>query len=144
MLFNSVPEYLLNRGVDCFHDNAKLVTTSHIVFLCVLPSQVPAIADEIKADIPPTLFLYSLASSLPTRKLRQLFGTTNVIHPEYTWDESSQRVAWDYSINVNTALENKNIVAVTCPLRRDQSNFLFTSFTSQFVLFFRCLIHAYW
>ena len=116
---------MLNKGVDCFHDNAKLVTSTHIVFLCVLPSQVPAIADEIKAEIPPTLFLYSFASSLPTRKLRQLFGTTNVIHPEYTWDEKSHHVAWDYSINVNTALENKGIVSVTCPLRQESSK-LFT------------------
>lgn len=107
--------------MDCFHDNAKLVTTSHIVFLCVLPSQVPAIADEIKTEIPQTMILYSFASSIPARKLRQLFGTSNIVRPEYTWDEKSQSVAWDFSINGNAALENTSIVAVTCPLQKQLS-----------------------
>ncbi|KAL4237763.1 oxidoreductase [Mactra antiquata] len=114
-------EYLLNKGVDCFHDNIKLVTTSHIVFLCVLPSQVPAIADEVKPEIPQTLFLYSFASSMSTRKLRQLFGTTNVIHPEYAWDDSMETIEWDNTINVSSALENGRVVAITCPLRREKS-----------------------
>ncbi|XP_045172589.2 NADP-dependent oxidoreductase domain-containing protein 1-like [Mercenaria mercenaria] len=114
-------EYLSTKGVDCFHDNIKLVTTSHIVFLCVLPSQVPTIADEVKADIPQTLFLYSFASSISARKLRQLFGTTSIIRPDYTWDQTNDNEGWDFSINVNSALENKTIVSTTCPLRRQKS-----------------------
>ena len=102
--------------MDCFHDNIKLVTTSHIVFLCVLPSQVPAIADEIKSEIPATLFLYSFASSLTAKKLRQLFGTTNIVRPDYSWEDKTRAVDWDYTVNVNSALENTQTVASTCPL----------------------------
>lgn len=98
------------------------------MFLCVLPSQVPAIADEVKADIPQTLFLYSFASSISSRKLRQLFNTTNVIHPEYTWDQSNDSEDWDFSINVIAALENKDIVSTTCPLRRQKCKFLFNQY----------------
>jgi hypothetical protein len=136
-IFYSFSEYLLTKGVDCFHDNIKLVTTTHIVFLCVLPSQVPAIADEVKAEIPQTLFLYSFASSITARKLRQLFGTTNIIHPDYTWDLNSNNDDWDFSINVNTALENISIVSTTCPLRKQKCkifNFL------RFLFCFFCIL----
>ena len=90
----------------------------------MLPSQVPAIADEVKAHISQTVFIYSFASSLPARKLNQLFGTLNIIRPEYSWDDSKQNFPWDYSINVNSALENKTIVAQTCPLQRQPGNAL--------------------
>lgn len=112
-------EYLLNKGVDCFHDNIKLVTTCHIVFLCVLPSQVPVIADEVKAEIPSTLFLYSFASSVTAKKLKQLFGTSSVVHPEYTWDKSMD-FHWDYAINMSTALSKPHIVSATFPLRKEK------------------------
>ncbi|XP_052273252.1 NADP-dependent oxidoreductase domain-containing protein 1-like isoform X2 [Dreissena polymorpha] len=128
-------EYLLNKGVDCFHDNVKLVTTSHIVFLCVLPSQVPAISEEVKAHIPPSLFLYSFASSMPARKLSQLFKTTNIIRPDYIWDDANKNVAWDFTINVSSALENKSIVAATCPLRREPTVISTSQKTAELMIF---------
>lgn len=113
-------EYLLNHGVDCFHDNIKLVTMSHIVFICVLPSQVPAICEEIKSSVPPTLFIYSFASSCSVKKLRQLLGTTNVVRPEYIMSEEGDSLPWDYSLNVQKALEDKETVASTCPLSKEK------------------------
>ncbi|XP_052769563.1 NADP-dependent oxidoreductase domain-containing protein 1-like [Mya arenaria] len=128
-------EYLLNKGVDCFHDNAKLVSSTHIVFLCVLPSQVPAIADEVKPHISQTLFIYSFASSLPAKKLSQLFGTPNIIRPEYSWDDENQNIPWDFTINVNSALEKKDIVAVTCPLRREHCVMTTSHKTAELMIF---------
>ena len=121
--FFLISEYLLSKGVDCFHDNIKLVTTCHIIFLCVLPSHIPAIADEIKMEIPPTLFIYSFASSVSARRLRQLFVTTNIIHPEYIFDEKHLDLYWDNTVNVNAALENKETVSATCPLKKMPGNF---------------------
>ena len=115
-----ISEYLLNHGVDCFHDNIKLVTMSHIVFLCVLPSQIPAICDEIKSCVAPTLFVYSFASSCPVKKLRQLLGTANVVRPDYIMSEEQDIIPWDYSLNVQKALENKEIVSLTYPLSREK------------------------
>ena len=115
-----ISEYLLNHGVDCFHDNIKLVTMSHIVFLCVLPSQIPAICEEIKSCVAPTLFIYSFASSCPVKKLRQLLGTTNVVRPDYIMSEEQDTIPWDYSLNVQKALEIKEIVSLTYPLSREK------------------------
>lgn len=100
------------------------MTTSHIVFLCVLPSQVPAVCEEIKSTIAPTLFLYSFASTCSVKKLRQLLGTTNVVRPEYTMSEEQDGLSWDYSLNVQKALEDKEIVSLTCPLGREKSKYV--------------------
>ena len=113
-------EYLLNHGVDCFHDNIKLVTMSHIIFLCVLPSQIPAICEEIKPRIPPTIFIYSFASTCSVKKLRQLLGITNIVRPDYIMSVEGDQLPWDYSLNVQKALENTAIVAATCPLNKEK------------------------
>ncbi|KAL3874044.1 hypothetical protein ACJMK2_037108 [Sinanodonta woodiana] len=109
-------ENLINKGVECIHDNIKLVTRSHIVFLCVLPSQIPAVAEEVKMHIPQTLFLYSFASSCPTKKLIQMFGTSNIIRPGFVCSEENKNSEWDYSLNVSMALEHKEVVLKTCSL----------------------------
>ena len=121
-----ISEYLLNHGVDCFHDNIKLVTMSHIVFLCVLPSQIPAICEEIKSCVAPTLFIYSFASSCPVKKLRQLLGTTNVVRPDYIMSKEQDTIPWDYSLNVQKALEIKEIVSLTYPLSREKGENSYT------------------
>ncbi|KAK3597347.1 hypothetical protein CHS0354_034590 [Potamilus streckersoni] len=115
-------ENLINKGVDCFNDNIKLVTTSHIVFLCVLPSQIPAVAEEVKNHIPQTLFLYSFSSSCPTKKLVQMFGTFNIIRPDFICSEENKNSEWDYSLNVSMALEHKEFILKTCPLAPKTGN----------------------
>ena len=96
------------------------MTTSHIVFLCVLPSQIPAVCEEIKASVSPTLFVYSFASSCNVKKLRQLLGITNIVRPEYIMSTEGDQLPWDYSLNVQKALENKDIVAATFPLNKEK------------------------
>ncbi|KAK3094039.1 hypothetical protein FSP39_023312 [Pinctada imbricata] len=108
-------EYLQNKGVDCFHDNIKLVSNTHLVILAVLPSQLQVIAEEIKDHIPQASIVYSLVASFSPKRLKQLLLTTNIIHPVYTWAPEGQ-VKWDISCNVNTTLENPATVRRLCPL----------------------------
>lgn len=114
--FYCFSEYLQNKGVDCFYDNIKLILTSHVVYICVLPSQIPSIAEELKHNIPPTVILYSLVSTYTTKKLKQILLTTNIIHPEFNWTEESHTNHWDCTLNVNAALENRETVEKTCPI----------------------------
>lgn len=115
-IFYCFSEYLQNKGVDCFYDNIKLILTSHVVYMCVLPSQIPSIAEELKHNIPPTVILYSLVSTYTTKKLKQILLTTNIIHPEFNWTEESHTNHWDCTLNVNAALENRETVEKTCPI----------------------------
>ena len=84
--------------------------------MCVLPSQIPSIAEELKHQIPSTVILYSLVSTYTTKKLKQLLLTSNIIHPEFSWTEESHQNVWDCTLNVNAALENPVTVEKTCPL----------------------------
>lgn len=90
-----------------------MVSTSHVVYLCVLPSQIPSIAEELKHRIPHTVIFYSLVSTFTTKKLKQILLTSNIIHPEFTWTDQN---SWDCTLNVNAALENPVTVEKTCPI----------------------------
>ncbi|XP_061172106.1 NADP-dependent oxidoreductase domain-containing protein 1-like [Saccostrea echinata] len=108
-------EYLQNKGVDCFHDNIKLASTSHVVFICVLPSHVQVVAEEIKEHIPVHTIIYSFVAAYSVQKLKQILQTTNILKPDLTWTKDSEQNSWDCSENVNTALENPVTVEKTCP-----------------------------
>lgn len=108
-------EYLQNKGVDCFHDNVKLVNLSHLVFLCVLPSHIQVVAEEIKEHIPVNTIIYSFVAAHSPKKLRQILLTNNILKPDLTWSKESEQNSWDCSENVNTALENPVNVEKTCP-----------------------------
>ncbi|XP_022333504.2 NADP-dependent oxidoreductase domain-containing protein 1-like [Crassostrea virginica] len=108
-------EYLQNKGVDCFHDNVKLVNLSHLVFLCVLPSHIQVVAEEIKEHIPVNTIIYSFVAAHSPKKLRQILLTNNILKPDLTWSKESEQNSWDCSENVNTALENPVTVEKTCP-----------------------------
>lgn len=108
-------EYLQNKGVDCFHDNIKLVSLSHVVFICVLPSQIQVMAEEIKEHIPGHTILYSFVAAYSPQKLKQILQTNQILKPDLSWNKESEQNSWDCSENVNTALENPVTVEKTCP-----------------------------
>ncbi|KAL5008026.1 hypothetical protein ScPMuIL_013607 [Solemya velum] len=115
-------ENLKNRDVDCYHDNKELASSSHVIFICVLPSQFPVIAEEIKSEIRAEAFVYSLMSSYSIKKLCQLLKTTNILRPEISWDSNTVPPAWEYSVSVSQALENKQTVLRTCPFYEDHED----------------------
>lgn len=39
-----------------------------------------------------------------------------MLKPEYTWSADSDQNSWNCNVNVNTALENAEIVEKTCPI----------------------------
>ena len=102
--------------MECVFDNVKVTSWCHILFLCVLPSHLPNVAEEIRQHIPIQTLVYSFVGTYTSKRLKQLLMTTNVFRGEYTWTEESERNRWNYNINVNVSLENPTIVEQTCPV----------------------------
>ncbi|KAL8613758.1 hypothetical protein ACOMHN_029615 [Nucella lapillus] len=115
-------EYLQQRGVDCFFNNSRLVSTVHVVFIGVLPAQLMGVAEEIKEDLPATTAVYIPSTAFPLRRLRLMLATCNIVQPQFSWTAQSQNNSWNHSVNINMALENKEVVEKTCPISDDVSD----------------------
>ena len=109
-------EYLQHKGVECYFDNERLVSSAHVVIFCVLPSQMPGVCEDIKDYISSSLIMICAFSSLTLRRLRQMLGSSNVIQPKLDWKEDISDLNYNYSLNVNIALESRDTVLGTCPI----------------------------
>ncbi|CAL1537130.1 unnamed protein product [Lymnaea stagnalis] len=108
--------HLQQKGVSCFFNNKKLVSSVDLVFFCVLPSQMPCVAYEVKDSISPTLLTVCPFSSLSPRKLRQMLGTSNIIRPQLVFPEQNPNPNYNLEVEVAQAFKNKQTVMGTCPL----------------------------
>lgn len=120
-LFVFLSEYLQHRGVECYFNNERLISSVHMVIFCVLPSQMTTISEEVKPYVSSSLIMLCPFSSLSLRRLRQMLGTANIIRPVLCWPEESQNKDYNYNVNINTALENPVTIKGTCPLGIDKS-----------------------
>ncbi|XP_038073515.1 NADP-dependent oxidoreductase domain-containing protein 1-like [Patiria miniata] len=113
---------LKDRGVSCVYNNAKVATSVHLLFLCVLPSQLPDIADDIKGIVPAHCTVYTFLSSVPIPRLRQVIKCSSLIKPEFSLPPDKADKPWDCSKDVCTTLENSQQVQATCPLSLDKED----------------------
>ncbi|KAJ8045551.1 NADP-dependent oxidoreductase domain-containing protein 1 [Holothuria leucospilota] len=118
---------LSDRGVRCFHDNLQLIQSVHLVFLCILPSHLPDVAQEIQGRIPQSCTVYSFLSSVPTPRLRHCLGHLCVMKSELSWNDENSGAEWDCSKDICTTLENQQQVEMTCPLNMIENAFIKTS-----------------
>ena len=122
ILFFPKPEYLQHKGVECYYDNERLISSVHVVIVCVLPSQMQTVAEDIKDFISSSLIIICLTSSLCLSRLKQMLRSSNVIVPCLHWDNNNAHQDYNYSVNVNTALENQATVAGTCLVGVDKTS----------------------
>lgn len=71
---------LSSQGATVSFDNAGVARDVNVLFIAVLPPQLPAIATAIRHEIRPQTLVVVLAAGLPTRKLRALFPGRAAIH----------------------------------------------------------------
>ncbi|GFO04130.1 NADP-dependent oxidoreductase domain-containing protein 1-like [Plakobranchus ocellatus] len=109
-------EYLQHKGVECYFNNERLVSSAHVVIFCVLPSQMPGVCEDIKDHISSSLIMLCAFSSISLRRLRQMLGSSNVIQPKLHWKEDVSGLNYNHSLNVNMALESRDTVLGTCPI----------------------------
>ena len=62
LYFHSIVE-LQEKGITCMYDNKTVASSCHLLILCVLPSQLPAIGEEIKGHISPRCLVYRYATT---------------------------------------------------------------------------------
>ncbi|XP_040189126.1 NADP-dependent oxidoreductase domain-containing protein 1 [Rana temporaria] len=106
---------LQGRGVKCFYDNVKLVRGAHIVFLCCLPSQLPAVCAEIRGHLPEWCVVYSLVSAVPLPRVTGLLGHSGVIRPEYQCDPKDDGPQCHHHGSLTKALKDGSLVRATIP-----------------------------
>ncbi|XP_041469407.1 NADP-dependent oxidoreductase domain-containing protein 1-like [Lytechinus variegatus] len=120
---------LKKKGIECFYDNVKVASSVHLLFLCVLPSQMATVADDICTVIPPHCTIYTFLSSVPIPRLRRMLDAQAIIRPEFTWErsgEGGEGMVWDCTKDVCITLENQEQVEMTCPLAEQRRSIVQT------------------
>ncbi|PIK59987.1 putative NADP-dependent oxidoreductase domain-containing protein 1 [Apostichopus japonicus] len=117
---------LSDRGVRCFYDNHQLVQSANLIFLCVLPSHLADVVEEIRGSISATSTVYSFLSSVPLSKLRYCLGFPAVVKADLSWSAEDSGLDWDCTEDVCTVLENQVQVEMTCPLNLLENCFIQT------------------
>lgn len=117
-----IADHFQQQGVDCYCDNIKLVSSVHVIFFCVLPSQLTAVAEEVKSHIQPSTIAFVFTSGISLRRLKQMLNTSSILSPEFTFPERNHDKDWNYHTSISMALENKSIVEKTCPISNTGSS----------------------
>lgn len=108
-------EHFEERGVTCCFDNTHVASSVHLLFLCVLPSQLAGVAEELRGHLSPRTLVYSFVSGISLVKLRQLLEHDNVIAATLRWNDDKAS-SWDLSLGVNECFERPAVVSQTFPL----------------------------
>ncbi|KAM5129959.1 NADP-dependent oxidoreductase domain-containing protein 1 [Mantella aurantiaca] len=93
----------------------KLVGGAQMVFLCCLPSQLPAVCAEIRGHLPEWCVVYSLVSAVPLPRVTGLLGHSGVIRPEYQCDPKEDELQRRQYASVAEALRDGSLVRATIP-----------------------------
>jgi pyrroline-5-carboxylate reductase len=124
---------LIQKDVVCYFDNIRLVKRSDIVFLCILPSQMETIINEIRSHIPTKCIIYSFVRTHTDVLLQKSFKTTDnssltfVMRPLYKMNRNSVNdiyKKWDYTLDIAESLLSDN-VSFTNPFYRNKGSFSF-------------------
>ncbi|KAI8788266.1 NADP-dependent oxidoreductase domain-containing protein 1 [Biomphalaria glabrata] len=109
-------DHLSQKGVQCYYDNKRLISSVDVVILCVLPSQVSVVAQEIKDAISPSLVILCPFSSFSLHRLHKILGSDNLIPFGIQRSDVAVNSNYNYNVGVVKALESRNIVLGTCPI----------------------------
>ncbi|XP_063804307.1 NADP-dependent oxidoreductase domain-containing protein 1 [Pseudophryne corroboree] len=104
-----------NLGVRCLYDNKWLVRWAQVVYLCVLPSQLPAVCAEISGHLREPCVVYSLVSTVPLPRLKALLSHSSVVRPEYRSEGGVEGLQWEKRCTITEALRDEYFVKATTP-----------------------------
>ena len=107
---------LQKTGVQCFHDNRRAAASAHLLFLCVLPSQVLEVAADIRGHITDGCIVYSLVAGVMLSRLQQLLEHTDIVKPHFTWPTDCSDREWCHQCEITATFADLTMVEKTCPL----------------------------
>jgi hypothetical protein len=120
---------LKKKNVVCFFNNAKLAASVNILFLCVLPSQLPFILDEIKTCLPEKCILYNFVVGFSEKHLKLLLGEHNLCtqfiiksNIEFSKDLNFLLPQWKNFLGVVECLCNQDMVSLINPFSSENES----------------------
>ncbi|MCI4382663.1 hypothetical protein PGIGA_G00017560 [Pangasianodon gigas] len=105
-----------DRGVKCYFDNRRLATWADVIFLCVLPSHLRHVCDELHSQLPARCLVYSFTSAVQVHRLELLLGHTFILRPQYGFMTCDSGHLWLRYNQVAAALKDKEVLSASCPL----------------------------
>lgn len=100
------------------HNNPLVAASVHVLFLCVLPSQLPSVIEEIERHLPKQTLVYCLVNHTKAPKLKRTLKTTNIIIPDFVFNSSAAN-KWNSCKSVSQALEDEEMINNCCPLTQE-------------------------
>ena len=99
------------------------------MFLCVLPSQLQLVVNDIKSSLPEKCIIYSLVRTEPVNHLKNLLGdivpSVFVIRPFYEINSNYdyRNSSWNNFGDIIDSLKSMDIINMTNPFSDSTSNF---------------------
>ena len=111
--------YFKNKNVRCCYDNARVASSVNILFLCVLPSQLPLVVQDIKTHLPDKCIIYNLVQTESAQHFKNLICDevcrSFIIKPDLNLNKKFMDSSWNFSLSVTEALGSLDIIKMSNP-----------------------------
>lgn len=114
-------------------NNKDIASKVHVLFLCVLPSQLPLVIEEIKDHLHKQLLVYCVVNNATAKKFRRTLNTANFIIPDFLFNPATAN-KWNSCMSVQGALEDSGVVRKCCPLS-EESQGIYCEYISTLILY---------
>ena len=106
---------LKEQGVHVEYNNVGVASSVHLLFICVLTSQLPSLAEEISEYISKKTLTYCLVNHITAHKLKQILQSVNILIPNFVFDNTTAGM-WNSCMSIDQALRDEETVRKSCPL----------------------------
>lgn len=119
-------------NIRCYYDNAHIANSVDILFICVLPSQLQLVIDDIKSSVRNKCIIYNFVRAESPLHLKNLLGETNpktnIIKPTYLVNlkMNERSVNWNHSLNMIECLSSGDMIEATNPFMSNEDSILKT------------------
>lgn len=124
--------FFLNQNIKCYFDNAQVARFAEILFLCVLPTQLGMVIDEIKDDLNQHCTIYSVIRTETEVSLKNLLYWTPksiaIIKPTYAINDKTLKSKWDYTIDTIENMKSLELIESLNPFAEQQRRIEFLNF----------------
>ncbi len=111
--------YFKSKNVRCCFENAKVASSVNILFICVLPSQLEIVINEIKRSLPDKCIIYNLVRVETESHLKNLLHDAMckifVVKPEYLSNKKINEYNWNYSLSITESLNTLEMIKMSNP-----------------------------
>lgn len=122
--------FFANQNIKCYFDNAQVARFAEILFLCVLPTQLGMVIDEIKNHLNQHCTVYSVIRTETEVNLKNLLywtpKTIAIIKPTYAINDKTLKSKWDYMIDTIENMKSLELIESLNPFAEHQSRIHFS------------------